>query len=73
MCTIRECKFIGKNAKNLSLNEIQRQIDKCERCCHKKSVDKYKRVTYAEVRFKCVDYYYNDPSKYAEAQRRQNV
>lgn len=73
MCTKKECRSIGKNAKNMSLSEIQRQVEKCERCCHKKLVDKNKSNTYRKLRFKCVDHYWNDSSKYAEIQRGLNV
>jgi len=60
MCTKRECKYIGKNISKVSYEESYKQLVRCEKCCFKKEVDKYKDQTYLSVRLQYVANYHSN-------------
>jgi len=50
MCSKKECMNVEKTIKNMRIRDIIFHLEKCEKCCFKKSVEKFKDKTYAEVR-----------------------
>lgn len=53
-----ECVTIGKQIGKMdSIREVEKQLNKCQKCAYKKDVPKYKNETYLGVRIRYVELY----------------
>ena len=60
MCNKMKCMFVNLDIDTKDLKEVSKQLDSCTSCCHKKEVGKLKDNTYAAVRKKYVQLFWQN-------------